>query len=365
MYRQLNRCLFSIVKRFRKDDNGSIMTFAALTMPVMMLSTAVTLQYSMTVSAGKKVQHWTDSALMAGAVEANKLDSIEDAVAVQAELEKYADKFLDAGFSETSQAIFKSREVTYDPKTKVAKIEVSYQYPTIMDTITGDQQKTYLSEAEVVLSSKEKNPISMHLVLDKSGSMDWDARGRNVEDDRMKALKQAVASLTAQMASLDPEKKYVRMGAVAFDSRKYYRNVKMNWDPQTVNAYTQSLRPGGGTNSTSAMKHARNQFKNKKEEKQHEKKNSGKLKKFILFLTDGANNRSSYDTQTKKQCKNAKKDGVEIYTIAFMAPTSAQKLLKDCASSTSHYFEAENSSELIASFQAIGDEATKDLAFSK
>ena len=81
----------------------------------------------------------------------------------------------------------------------------------------------------------------------------------------------------------------------------------MNWGTEHVNNFTQSLQPGGGTNSSGAMKVAFNYLKGNKEEKQHAKKNKGEPKKYILFMTDGANNHSSYDTQTLTQCNKAKK----------------------------------------------------------
>ena len=72
-------------------------------------------------------------------------------------------------------------------------------------------------------------------------------------------------------------------------------------------------------------------------------------------MTDGDNNSTSDDTSTKATCTAAKEDGMEIYTVAFMAPTRGQNLLKECASSASHYFQAENMAALVAAFKVIGE----------
>ena len=77
--------------------------------------------------------------------------------------------------------------------------------------------------------------------------------------------------------------------------------------------------------------------------------------KYIVFMTDGANNYSSDDTSTLATCASAKKDGIEIYTVAFMAPTAGQTLLKTCATDSSHYFQAENMAALVAAFKVIGE----------
>jgi hypothetical protein len=38
-----------------------------------------------------------------------------------------------------------------------------------------------------------------------------------------------------------------------------------------------------------------------------------------------------------------------------MAPTRGQNLLKYCATTTSHYFQAENMAALVAAFKVIGE----------
>jgi hypothetical protein len=41
-----------------------------------------------------------------------------------------------------------------------------------------------------------------------------------------------------------------------------------------------------------------------------------------------------------------------------MAPQRGQELLRYCASSSSHYYEAEETAELVAAFKAIGERAS-------
>jgi hypothetical protein len=74
-------------------------------------------------------------------------------------------------------------------------------------------------------------------------------------------------------------------------------------------------------------------------------------------MTDGDNNANSYDTATKKTCDSAKAASIEIYTVAFMAPTKGQALLRNCATDGSHYFQAESMADLLAAFKKIGAKA--------
>ncbi|WP_245776439.1 pilus assembly protein TadG-related protein [Thalassovita taeanensis] len=56
--------------------------------------------------------------------------------------------------------------------------------------------------------------------------------------------------------------------------------------------------------------------------------------------------------QTKHICNQAKDNGVIIFAIGFEAPNNGRKLLKDCASSDSHYFDA-SGLEINDAFESI------------
>ncbi|MEZ5970539.1 MAG: pilus assembly protein [Hyphomonadaceae bacterium] len=54
-------------------------------------------------------------------------------------------------------------------------------------------------------------------------------------------------------------------------------------------------------------------------------------------------------------CTNIKNDGVEIYTVIFRETDQAtENLMRNCASSTGHFYRADNAAELAAAFDAIG-----------
>lgn len=60
------------------------------------------------------------------------------------------------------------------------------------------------------------------------------------------------------------------------------------------------------------------------------------------------------DKKTLTACTNAKKDGIEIYTIRLEEPDAATgTLLSECASSKSHYFDAPSRNELAPIFDSI------------
>lgn len=89
--------------------------------------------------------------------------------------------------------------------------------------------------------------------------------------------------------------------------------------------------------------------------------NDSKTIKAIVLMTDGEFNtwyvgaNGSSDAQARKLCTEMKKDNVVVYSIGFMSPPAAQALLKNCASSADHYFNASNGNELRSAFIEIAN----------
>lgn len=81
--------------------------------------------------------------------------------------------------------------------------------------------------------------------------------------------------------------------------------------------------------------------------------------KAVILMTDGVFN-TQYESgngnsaaQARAVCDEMKNKGVAVYSVAFQAPGSAQALLADCSSGSSHYFSADNDDELRQAFQKI------------
>ncbi len=251
---------------------------------------------------------------------------------------------------------FSITEMDYDPDDNKVRAKVSYEYHHSFSKIGGSDNHDQSVETEIGLTTESKEPLSMILVLDKSGSMGW--------NNRMPTLKTAVAGMAQQLATADPDEKYVRMGVVFYNTSP--TSLTMDWGTTTTNNLVQAVSPGGGTNSSGAMNTAVNHLFGDNESLQHSSKNNGNPRKVILFLTDGDNNHSSYDTATINECNRAKmNNNIEIYAIAFEAPPGGQALMGNCASSPDHYFNSQNSAELIAAFSEIAEISSGHLAFSK
>ncbi len=86
--------------------------------------------------------------------------------------------------------------------------------------------------------------------------------------------------------------------------------------------------------------------------------------KAVIVMTDGEFNTTyvpgngNSTSQAESLCQNMKSNGVTIFSVAFQAPASAQDVLLDCATSPSHYFDAQDGDDLRETFQRIARRLT-------
>ncbi|GEO86041.1 MULTISPECIES: TadE/TadG family type IV pilus assembly protein [Alphaproteobacteria] len=387
----------SLFSRFGSDRSGNFGIMTAILVPVLLASAGVAMDLANLVQVRAALQDAADSgALSAASALAGK--GITDAEAIE-----LAKKFMAAQFSNTNQ---NGTELTEEEKdaakeladtalasvhrtagasgaTNTYEVTVNGHYDVKMNAFTRllGYDKVRISVSSTSESTTEsKNALSMYLVLDRSGSMGedtstvneaqptkleyyrcgWNTCSRSVTNYVLKidALKLAVADLVDQLNTADPEQKYVRTAAISYNSSSQ-NPTTFQWGTSLVSSYVSALYATGGTDSSNAVKTAYQKVTAASEVSAHVAKNGQKDPgKFIVFMTDGDNNYSSADTSTKAWCDSAKAADVEIFSVAFMAPSGGRKLLSYCATDTSHYYDASDAAELVAAFKEIGEKAS-------
>ena len=361
---------FARFREFLPNRDGSIIPIFAFMLTPLLIAAGVAVDYAQVSKYKTKMVTIADAAILAAAVEAQKLPDLKDEVAVKAKLAEQMEAFLKANTVNMRGPEFEIKEIKYDTETQGVELKLAYSFDTNFMKITGVDEVADEVETAVFLSQDEQQAISMYLVLDRSGSMNTRPRERKLVNGRWRwvfgdscidSLKNAVTGLHNHFEQKDPENKYVRTGAVAYQSRVQGR-VKLDWGSAHVDRFTRGLRAGGGTQAFNALSRATAQLSGNAEEQEHAKKNKSDPRKYIVFMTDGADHR---DANARRNCDRAKDKEIEIFTVAFQAPTQGKELLKYCASSESHYFNADNSAELMDAFQKIGEAAARELAIAK
>lgn len=393
----------SLLSRLIGCRSGNFGMITALLIPVTAAAAGVAIDFNRMVQIKTLLQDSADSAVLAAA-NALAVKNVSDDEAIALAKEFMASQFYNivpqedsstdpgaAAPADIDKAAIASvqRTTATGGKTFDVQLTGSYTMKTNgMTALLGWKTVTLSVSASAQSTTESKNALSMFMVLDRSGSMEEDTstvndakptetvyydcgyyQGRNWVSrtcsyqqtnyyTKIESLKLAVASLTTQLNTADPQSKYVRTAAVSYNS-SMQKPTTLQWGTASALTYVQALTATGGTDSSDAMARAYSDVSATSEDTAHKNKNGQVPSKFIIFMTDGDNNYSSADTKTKATCDTAKKAGVQIFTVAFMAPSKGQSLLKYCASSTSNYYDAQNAAELVAAFKEIGDKAVQ------
>lgn len=384
--------------RLLRDRKGNFGMMTALVFPVILAAGGVAMDMTNMVLAKAELQDATDAAALAAAsAMANDGKNATEAKVIAMRFLKTqmtGSTTIDKGDDKTGNGdpvvtidgstVIDIKETALLGNGKSFKVDVKSSHTMRFNPLTqllGQKSITMTAKSTAESATELKNALSMFLVLDKSGSMAWITNEKdttvtsciNWTDSnwgdyrtqptspcyvsKMAALKLAVASLFTQFKVADPTSTFVRTGAIAYDFGSY-TPTELDWGSTASLNYVNDLDANGGTASGGAMKTAYRRIKKDSELTAHKEKNGQVPTRYIVLMTDGDNNNTADDTTTKTYCDTAKSEGIEIYTVAFMAPSRGQALLKDCASTSAHYFQAENMAALVAAFKVIGERAS-------
>jgi len=375
--------LSHVRREFLKDRKGNLSIIAAIILPVGLAAAGMAIDMSKMVASKAALQNAADAAALAAASAlANDEVTTAQAETLAADFVKgQMANHMDAPDADEDPFDFSSctdvdvQEHTTVGTAKKYTVKVSTCYDVKYSTLSAFMGRTSgrVSVASTTQSSTEsKNALSMYLVLDRSGSMaeytntvsgSYQCRyGRKTTTcytyyDKITALRMAATNLMTQLANADPDKVFVRTAAVSYNSAMQ-TPVNLAWGVTSTKTYISNLQADGGTDSGLAFKTAYNAVGASSEDTLHMQKNGQVPSKYIVFMTDGDNNYTSADTETKKWCDSARQAGIEVYSVAFMAPSRGQALLSYCATTSAHYFKAEDADDLNAAFQYIGERAT-------
>jgi Flp pilus assembly protein TadG len=354
--------------RLLGNKSGNIALAFALILTPLLVAVGCSLDYVRALNVKTKLQNDLDAALIAAVKDIDTKN--------EAQLKASVINWMTVLQGSASAYSLSVGDINLDMSSSTIKATVRGGVPTSFLKIAGIDSVNVAAVSAVLggTAVTTKSPLSLYLVLDKSGSMRedtdstytttcylaWWSYQCTVTYSKIAALKLAVASLTTQLDTVDPEKKYVRIGAASYDSQlRGYSNLA--WGTAATLSFVNALEADGNTSSTDAFAKAYSSVTATSEATIHKQKNGGNPSRYIVFMTDGDNNNGSDDTATKQYCDKAKAAGVVIYTIALMAPPKGQSLLSKCASSTDTYFTADTAGALVAAFQSIGESSSKTM----
>jgi Flp pilus assembly protein TadG len=395
------------------DRAGNFGILTAIALPVVAATAGVAVDVSNMAVSNSQLQQATDAAALATAT------ALGNGTATTTNAQQLATQFVTGQMSNyldgDTDAINSLKTGTSASVTKTTDSSGNAGYTVVVDAsysmqTNGMTRMLGFSSMNVGASSTttsgvgassetQKNPLSMYLVLDRSGSMDEATNTVNTEKPtttytytcrttnswglpvngsctgtktnyytKIESLKIAVTNLATQLNKADPNNQYVRTGADSYNSIAQTPSA-LAWGTTGVTRYVNNLTASGTTNSAPAFTAAVTALTLASttpgltnEQLQHKNKSGiANPSTYIVFMTDGENNVANADTDTKKQCDKARNASIRVYTIAFMAPENGEALLKYCATTASDYFTPQNAADLFSAFSSIASQTSKQI----
>lgn len=286
-------------------------------------------------------------------------------------------------------------KVVYDHLNGQAAVHTSAEMKPAFLNAFGLSTMTFQTKSIIKYAqSSVKDPASIFLVLDNSGSMAWHDKRKANRDapsppnakPRIQGLKEEVKKFTTYLDQhLEAQTEasageFLRMGLTAYSSGLLnHLTVVPQWGTISDTSVN-SLQSSGGTDPRTSMALASSWML--AEDRIHEEVNgSMDPLKYVIYMTDGVNNSATATSQTLSTCTSLKSQGVEIYTIGYAlepgyyrayydwqyshlspsASATAYNFLAACASSEDHFIKAENTQALNAAFDRIGAEIISEV----
>lgn len=391
------------LKRFTKDDRGSVLIMTGLFMLVLLAIGGAGFDLGRQQIVRIKIQQAADAAaLAAGSIPyTGSSNDTADRTAT-------AQRYFDLNYPETFLNIKRpTPTITVDPGNTVIVEANVPKIPTVFVRFVGYKNMA-AGGASTVLVKKESNEVDILLVMDNSGSMgEWKDVGKtnslnaipNIRPICINGWINYYTSLGFNLTNGEANNKcnqyegakgFTRLNALRYNADKFtddlfnatgtdIRIALVTWDAividkldftkdkKSVKDLLMRMYGRGSTDSTSGLKQAElyaTNFRN----------NASRV---IIFMSDGANYpfQDSYNKSSLKICDSLKSmKNTQLFSIAFgnkifgKEPENvmARQFLSDCATGPNgsanpgpapnegvHYFSAPDAAKLDAAFQAI------------
>ncbi|PKA41732.1 pilus assembly protein TadG [Rhizobium sullae] len=393
------------IARILRDRSGNFAMMTAILMPVAIGAAGLAVDISNVALSQQQLQEASDAAALATA------SALADGKIDMAAASAFAKDFLAgqmANYVGDTTALRNATTATATESTSGSatsyNVSVSSSYSMQLSglaQVIGFKTTDIGAVSQTTSGHQEsQGALSMYLVLDRSGSMSfitdqvksYTTKCQNYTSDnwreypnlqsakpcytrKIEALKAAATGLFSALNAADtsPNHDLIRMGAVSYTD-EMQKPKTINWGTGDASSYVSALPalPTGGTDASKAMETAYNALKattdgSDTETQAHKDRNHTSFTRYIVLMTDGemtgksSSWNSALDQDVRNACAEAKADGIQIFTVAFMAPQKGKDLLLDCASAPGNAYQPDNMAKLVADFGEIAAKATSSL----
>jgi len=294
------------LRNFYRNESGNVAAMTALSMLVLLGAVGAAFDFSMAASSQSRSQDIADQIALRAAAFVRENDGIPTdgsggiaaGTYTAAELGYDYKGWVKGGGDEVTI------EVTYDEDNNQAIVTVRGLTVSNFGNLMGMKEVPFSTQSVVGFEVKEiKNVASIALVLDNSGSMEWDDKphtsGGSAPSDAVGRIVALENSMISFMKFLSPmiesesseEQRVLRLGMLAYNQDRIGEHqTPMNWKLISDHKITK-MEADGGTNPTTSMTTAADWMVG--EPAKHMSANQKVPLRYVVFMSDGANDNAA------------------------------------------------------------------------
>jgi Flp pilus assembly protein TadG len=390
----------TFVHGFGHDERGTVAVVFGLMFMVLVLISGIAVDHGRMISQQQRIAAAADAAALAAG------RGLLDGRLTDEEIKQQAIRIFNANFEEgTKHGVVRQVRVGVNRRTGEIKVDVDSDVPMTITRAGGFESFPVGAESATIFDQRD---IELSMALDVTGSM---------AGSKLAALKDASKDLIDILLPAGGTQNKIRIGlapyAASINAGDYARPVTNNisnrcvherggaqrftdaapgtgtWlgftngmscpnariEPLTTDAGLLKTRIDGFTASGMTAGHlgaAWAWYLVSPEWASLWPANSKPVSysddrtvKAIILMTDGVFNQSyvsgngNSSQQARDLCEQMKGKNVVVYSVAFQAPSTAETLLRQCASSGDHYFNASDETTLRDAFKQIATNLNK------
>ncbi len=395
----MSRRVASIIRKYRENERGAV----AIIFGFMMIVMVAAIGSAVDVARGIRTQTRVTAALDAAALATAKALRLQQPS--DADLQLIAQRYFDTNYAELGNdvAIHGEVKLTIDRAKFAVAMSVDARLPTTISRIFRIDELDVGGSTAAIYEAKN---VELAMMLDVSGSMDG---------SKIRALRGAARDLVGivleEAEAGERHKIAIAPYSTSVNAGSYAREVtgvrrshncvtersgrlahtdappseaplgrRANWCPgsdivpltndvETLERQINRLDADGATAGHLGI--AWSWYLISPEwsdvwpaDSRPEPYSNPEILKAIIVMTDGEfntayeNSNGNSSAQSRSLCSNIKAAGVTVFTVAFQAPRNAENLLRSCATTMQHHFDAQDNDALRRAFQEIARRLT-------
>ncbi len=307
----------SVSNRFKRNEDGQMALMMAVSAVAVISVMGAAIDFSVVSNADSKAQTIADSSALTAAIHV-KNNGAPPTSKSEGLLGSYTAGELGYNISDwvRNGASGVNVDVRYDNVLKEVNVIVTGETKPAFAQVMGHQTLPFKAKSIVKYSDVElKDPASIALVLDGSGSMAWDdvvdndptndetesvstVPGAKSRNESLKSAAKLFMDKLEVIENSNTNQRILRTGMYVYHSSyDSSGSQKLSWGALDTgrNSKLNKLRKSGGTNSYAALKKAREDMTNENNVHLNEHGNGSPLK-YVILMTDGVN------SETSKSC---------------------------------------------------------------